>query len=1241
MASRGAISTNLIRFGDEFELDLRAYELRRSGQLLKLERIPMALLLLLIEQRGQPVSRDQIVERVWGKDVFLDTDNSINAAIRKIRQVLKDDPEQPRFVQTLTGRGYRFIAPVEEFGPSAVDAIGSSAPGQPHQDLIGKKIGNYRVLQLLGGGGMGVVYQAEDLKLGRRVAIKFLPSELATDPKAFERLEREARAASALDHPNICPIYHLGEHEGQPFIVMQLLEGQTLREWIEGPVNRPAAQRIGQALDLAIEIVDGLEAAHQKGIIHSDIKPANIFITNRGHAKILDFGIAKFGDTAESADQKVDLNVVGDRDETALADPHLTRSGSIGTPPYLSPEQIGRERLDARTDLFSFGLVLYEMVTGERAFSGSTAGEIRAAVLNRPPAALREVVPEAPEKLEQIVSQALTKDREHRYQNAAAIREDLQYLKSILAASAVETRPHDVRTLPSAKYQWNVWRVLLAAIALLAVVLGGYVLVRSLRSSREAATATLQTRRSVAVLGFDNLNGHPDKEWLSTGLSEMLTTELGAGGKLRLIPGEDIARAKSSLHISDAASMSKFNLGRLRNNLGADLVVYGAYTVLDGGDMRLDLRLQDAKSGETLAALAETGSEKRLFDLVSLTGADMRQRLGAGAAPASAKTSIQASLPSDPEAARWYAEGLEKLRVFDFLEARDLLLRASELDPSHAATHAALASAWRNLGYDAKAQEEAQKAVDLSANLGREDRLWVEGQAQEARHEWQKAASTYGTLFQMYPDSLEYGLRLGSAQASAGSFRDALATVDSLRKLPSPERDDARIDLLAANALDQMGDHNQQLSLALRAEQTARAQESTLVTARALALQCDAHRNLGEFKLALSTCEQAQRLFSDAGDRSLTAGRIDSIALLLRDQGDLAGAKTKFQEALTIVRRIGDKRNEARYSNNLANILSDHGEFAEAKKMFERSLNIAMEVGDKRGAINTLGNIGLTLQRMGDLAGAGPKFEAALALAREVGNKQSEASQQIHLAELRYSRGDLEGTTRALESADSLLQGSGDKRHHLYALYSWGDLLSAEDDLAGARKKLEEALSIANEIGAKDLIAFSQMTLGELTIHEGRASDSVPMLQGSRDEFRAEKSPDFEIEALHALADALLQLGRTQEAASAVHDANALLSEVPDPLTRLDMSMVSARLAAALGKPLDAERFLQSVTAEAHKRGAVVAEFDARLAQGEIEVASAQRNVGEAHLRSLQKEAQARGFLLTARKAGVAMDTRH
>jgi len=387
VASEPVRITEPIKFGDDFELDFRAYELRRSGKPLKLERIPMELLVLLVERRGELVTRDQIIERIWGKDVFLDTDNSINAAVRKIRQVLKDDPERPRFVLTVTGKGYRFVAPVEEVSPPSPSPLLVSETRTPAaEDLLGKKISHYRVIQLLGGGGMGVVYKAEDLKLGRPVALKFLPAELASDPVAFERLQREARAASSLDHPNICSIYQLDDYEGQPFIVMQFLEGQTLREWIESAAQQEPASRLKNMLDLALQIADGLEAAHQKGIIHRDIKPTNIFITRRGQAKILDFGVAKFVDAAEPTDAKGGvIPQPAEGIDVPAINTHLTRTGaSIGTPSYLSPEQIRREKLDARTDLFSFGLVLYEMVTGQRAFSGATVTVIQEAVLHQP-----------------------------------------------------------------------------------------------------------------------------------------------------------------------------------------------------------------------------------------------------------------------------------------------------------------------------------------------------------------------------------------------------------------------------------------------------------------------------------------------------------------------------------------------------------------------------------------------------------------------------------------------------------------------------------------------------------------------------------------------------------------------------------------------------------------------------------------------------------------------------------------
>jgi serine/threonine protein kinase len=272
---------------------------------------------------------------------------------------------------------------------------------------------------------MGVVYKAEDIKLGRRVALKFLPEELAREPLALERFEREARAASALEHPNICPIYEFGEQDGQPFIVMPLLEGQTLRERIAVGVALP----LDQTLDLAMQIADGLEAAHQKGIIHRDIKPANIFITNRWEAKILDFGLAKLEHTASPAAEESRPSPP-DEMPTLADNAQLTRTGAaLGTAPYMSPEQVRGEKLDARTDLFSFGAVLYEMATGRQAFSADTAALARDAILNRTPVPARQLNRELPPALEEVINKALEKDRDLRYRHAADVRADLKRLK--------------------------------------------------------------------------------------------------------------------------------------------------------------------------------------------------------------------------------------------------------------------------------------------------------------------------------------------------------------------------------------------------------------------------------------------------------------------------------------------------------------------------------------------------------------------------------------------------------------------------------------------------------------------------------------------------------------------------------------------------------------------------------------------------------------------------------------------
>src|ERR1051325_4927510 len=510
MATTPSQINRLYGFGS-FRLDPHKRLLLSGNEPVSLTPKVIETLIVLVENRDRVVSKDELMKVLW-PDSFVEESN-LSQNIFVLRKALGDSQER-RFILTVSGKGYRFVAEVEE-----IASVPASAAPISSDSLIGKKVSHYRIIQVLGGGGMGVVYKAEDLKLGRRVALKFLPSELANDPRALDRIQGEARAASSLDHPNICAIYELGEHETQPFIVMQLLEGETLREWIE---SRPAiisTSRVEELLKIAGQITEGLQAAHQKGIVHRDIKPSNIFITNRGEAKILDFGVAKFFQTDVPDAVAESSATVGTH-----ADVSLTQTGdSMGTPSYLSPEQIRGEKLDARTDLFSFGLVLYEMATGKQTYSGKTAADIRNAVLNLPPVRARQLNPDLPPELERIIDKTLEKNPDRRYQNASDLRADLLELSK---------RPKAVskRRVPVAA-----WIAVALLIIGLVVVAINFRAIRARLSQRNATESVEQVnpRPSVAVIGFKNLSGSNEKNWIATALSEMVAAEVASGQQLR------------------------------------------------------------------------------------------------------------------------------------------------------------------------------------------------------------------------------------------------------------------------------------------------------------------------------------------------------------------------------------------------------------------------------------------------------------------------------------------------------------------------------------------------------------------------------------------------------------------------------------------------------------------------------------------------------------------------------------
>lgn len=772
--------------------------------------------------------------------------------------------------------------------------------------------------------------------------------------------------------------------------------------------------------------------------------------------------------------------------------------------------------------------------------------------------------------------------------------------------------------VPPARERPRTMAILLGTLLLITVVVSALYLAQASghtsRAVEETRLAPSSFRRpSVAVLGFKNLSGSAEVSWLAPALAEMLTTELSAGGKMRVVSGENVARVRQSLSLPYTDSLDPASLERLSHSLSSDRVVVGSYLALDvdgGRRVRLDLRVLQLPSGAPVGSMTELGTEAELFDLVARSGARLRRILGLAEPSPEQARAVQALHPATPDAARLYAQGLARLRFWDFPGARELLEKAAAADPSSAAIHTALSQTWSELGYDARAVEESRKALELSGPLSREERLAIEARLYQVNREWSRAAEIYRSLWTFFPDDVDHGLQLALCMGFAGRSKEALQAISALRRLPPPQGDDPRLDLAEARLAMRLSDSIAARRAADAAIAKGRVSGESLVVANALLQRGGALMLEGNPQASLPSFQEARELNERAGNQWGVAMSLAYTGLSLHRMGDLAGAEKVYQEALDIAQKLGSASGMAAQNANLGRLYLDRGELGRALGSLEKSRAQFSEIEDPLLKSRVLFHIGVILSARGDLDGAVERFEEVVEISRRLGSRFDEARALTELGTVLARRGRLDEARRQVDAAIQMLS---EERHPTFAataLAASAEVHARLGDQDQARQRFDRALELDRKAG--DRIGIARILGGRASLAL-RQGDLPRARQEAEEQLRLARQTGVraaETAALRTLGGIDLAAGDLARArtslALALRTGSAAGEELETAAVRLGM----ARLELAADRPGEAARAAREVVAWAAPREAVGLEAEgfavlaeALLRQGDLAAA--------------------------------------